>query len=78
MISDAIRKVDVIEQVYLDSLTAIVAFYFKTAHQVSEVLNVLISLGYPPLEDVINKKQQIHSTCSCILHNISLSRKHIT
>lgn len=65
MIAASIKQVDAIEQVYLDPLTAMVTFYFITANQVSEVLNLLIALGYPPQGDPMNQDHKTDPICNC-------------
>ncbi len=44
---------------------ALVVFNFKRANQVSEVLNTLTSLGYPPLGDAMEKNNYQTPLCEC-------------
>lgn len=44
---------------------ALVVFNFKKANQVSEVLNTLTSLGYPPLGDMIENDDCQTPLCAC-------------
>jgi len=44
---------------------ALVVFNFKRANQVSEALNTLIALGYPPLGDTLEKNNCQTPVCEC-------------
>ena len=44
---------------------ALVVFNFRRANQVSEVLNTLASLGYPPLGDMMKKNNCQTPLCEC-------------
>lgn len=61
-----IMEVKDVKNVRLFPANSLVVFNFNRAHQISEVLNTLVALGYPPEGDQILEGNSILPKCSCI------------
>lgn len=64
-IESRMMEVQHISNVIVYPQDALVVFNFRKANQVSEVLNTLTSLGYPPLGDVIDTPTCQTPLCEC-------------
>ncbi len=65
-IKKKIMEVDEVKNVRLFPSDSLVVFNFNRAHQISEVLNTLMALGYPPEGDQISSCNATKPLCSCI------------
>jgi hypothetical protein len=58
-------EVQNVSNITLYPADSLVVFNFAKAHQISEVLNTLTALGYPPKGDCIKTENQKKSLCAC-------------
>jgi copper chaperone CopZ len=70
-IKKKVMEVKNVMNVNLYPSDSLVVFSFNNANQISEVLNILTSLGYPPKEDLITAENLMSPICNCIplVHN---------
>lgn len=66
-IKQKIMEVKQVKNVMLFPADSLVVFSFNRANQISEVLNTLVALGYPPEEDIISNALRVKPLCEC--HN---------
>ena len=64
-IKKKIGEVNNIKNVALYPSESLVVFNFNSANQVSEVLNTLMTLGYPPEVDCITTMNLATPLCTC-------------
>jgi len=64
-IKKKVMEVQNIQNVILSPSDSLIAFNFNSANQVSEVLNTLTVLGYPPKEDRVAVTNSIPAFCKC-------------
>jgi len=64
-IKNKLQEVENIQNIRLYPSDSLIVFGFSKANQISEVLNKLYAIGYPPLEDYPHKTKPILSTCKC-------------
>jgi hypothetical protein len=61
-----ILEVQHVSNVIMYPSDSLVVFNFNKANQLSEVLNTLSILGYPPLEDTVENHHSETPLCTCI------------
>lgn len=64
-IKQKILEVKQVKNVMLFPRDSLVVFNFNRANQISEVLNTLVALGYPPEEDAIASASYVKPLCEC-------------
>lgn len=64
-IKSELLKVNDISNVYLYPKDSLVVFNFVKANELSDALNILMSLGYPPKGDKVDKKNCRPPLCCC-------------
>ncbi|GAB1858207.1 hypothetical protein MHTCC0001_30440 [Flavobacteriaceae bacterium MHTCC 0001] len=64
-IKNKLMEVEHIKNVKLFPADSLVVFNFNRAHQISEVLNTLVAIGYPPEGDRISDCSIVQPLCSC-------------
>ena len=67
-IKKKVLEVPDVQNINLYPSDSLVVFNFMRANQVSEVLNTLTTLGYPPKGDNVSCLQHKTPTCSCNIH----------
>ncbi len=64
-IKNKIMEVEHVKNVKLFPEDALVVFNFNRANQISEVLNTLTALGYPPKGDRVSQQYVNKTLCKC-------------
>ncbi|TBN04412.1 heavy-metal-associated domain-containing protein [Hyunsoonleella flava] len=65
-IKKKIMEIEQVQNVRLFPEDALVVFNFNRANQISEVLNTLMNLGYPPEGDRITQTYTNKPLCGCL------------
>lgn len=66
-IKKKLQEIERIKNIALYPSDSLVVFNFDSANQVSEVLNTLTDLGYPPEGERTNNND-VTSMCNCTVH----------
>ena len=64
-IKKKVREVNNVKNVALYPSKSLVVFSFNSPNQVSEVLNTLMTLGYPPEPDFVSTENVVRPFCRC-------------
>lgn len=64
-IKQRIMQAQQLKHLVLFPMDSLVVFSFNSANQISEVLNTLVALGYPPEGDFISSTSRVKPICEC-------------